>query len=102
MFINTTNYTIRLHSYGIRAGLFLFFSLFFLILSTASSSHQYVGRRLLVKLKNLYTVKLDRTNYFSWKAQMMTHLRGNGPLRFIESEVKEDNTLVVQQDQLLL
>lgn len=41
-------------------------------------------------------------NYFSWKPQVTTHLRGNGLLGFIESKVTTDNALDYQQDQLLL
>lgn len=72
------------------------------IMSASSSSFQLsFGQRSLVKLKNLYTVKLDRTSYFTWKAQVMMHLQGNGLLRFIEVEAGEDDVLAVQQDQLL-
>lgn len=71
-------------------------------MSSASSFQHSSGQRSLVKLKNLYIEKLDRTNYFAWKAEVMTHLRGNGLLRFIEVEVGDDDMLVVQQDQLLM
>lgn len=47
-------------------------------------------------------VKLDRTNYFAWKAQVLTHLRGNELLRFIETAISDDDTVAIQQDQLLL
>lgn len=68
-----------------------------------SASHQYVGQRSLVKLKKyLYMVKLDRSNFFAWKVQVVTHLRGNGWLRFIKTDIDEDGDLAVQQDQLLL
>lgn len=62
------------------------------------------GQHSLIRLKNLQTVKLDWTNYFAWKAQVITLLRGNGLLPLIESATTEDNDdiLATQQDQLLL
>lgn len=47
-------------------------------------------------------VKLDRSNYFAWEAQMITHLRGNGLLRFIETDIDTEDVVDSQQDQLLL
>lgn len=75
--------------YGIRA-LNFFSSL--AMSSASSSSFQHVsGQRSLVKLKNLYTVKLEET-----------HLQGNSLLWFIENEIGDDDGLVIQQDKLLL
>lgn len=56
----------------------------------------------LVKLKNLYTMKLDRTNFFAWKAQVLTHMRRINLLPYIEEKLNYNGTLSTQQDQLLL
>lgn len=66
-------------------------------MKTASGS-----RPTLIKIKHLSTVRLDRTNYFTWKAQTLAHLRGHELLEFIESPVAESNPNLIQQDQLLL
>lgn len=41
-------------------------------------------------------VKLDRINYFAWKAQVTTHLCSNNLLRFIEIEVNDNDEMMMQ------
>lgn len=49
----------------------------------------------LVKLKNSWMVKLERSNYFTWKAQIRTHLRGINLLSFVEQVVNKEDALQV-------
>lgn len=67
-------------------------------IATSTSS----TRPALIKIKHLSTVHLDRSNYFTWKAQILAHLQGYELLRFVEEAVTESGPSLAQQDQLLL
>lgn len=67
-----------------------------------SSSTRTSKTPSLTKIKVAATVKLDNSNFFSWKAQTVANLRGHDLLTFIEQPVDKENAVAVQQDQLLL
>lgn len=72
------------------------------LLLTGERTMTEKGQASLIKIKVAAMVKLDRSNFFSWKAQVIAHLRGYGLLDFFSSPVDLTNLLQVQQDQLLL
>lgn len=47
-------------------------------------------------MKNMNTIKLDQMNYFVYKAQILTYLRGINLLSFIEKKVDENDPFLVQ------
>lgn len=51
----------------------------------------------IVKIKIAATIKLDESNFFSWKAHMLANLRGYELLDFIDAPVDKSDPLAVQQ-----
>lgn len=51
------------------------------------SSESVGSSRTVVRIKTTAAIKLDETNFFSWKAQTLANFRGYELLRFVDSPV---------------
>lgn len=67
--------------------------------TTPTSSSGNNSRPALIKIKHLSMVRLDRSNYFTWKARTLAHLRGYELLLFIEKPITTADLSLIQQDQ---
>lgn len=62
-----------------------------------------IGQAKIVKLKHQFFERLAGNNYFIWKAQVITFLRGYGLLPYVTGEISIDSDEgKIQQDQLII
>jgi len=72
------------------------------MMASSRSSASAQASRSVVKIKTTTAIKLDESNFFSWKVHTLANLCGYELLDFIEAPVDTSDSAVVQQDQLLL
>jgi len=56
----------------------------------------------VVMVKNLKTVALDRNNYFAWRIQFTTNMKGNDLYGYLSEDVVLNSPAAKKQDQLIL
>lgn len=71
-------------------------------MASSRTTNSAQSSRSVVKIKTAAAIKLDESNFFSWKTQVLANLRGYELLHYVEAPVDKSDPAAVQQGQFLI